>query len=383
MKKTIILTGARAPVAVDLARSFCTAGYETHLADSVTPWAARCLRPRVPIYRLASPRHTFPEFRRDLVKLVEQLDPTWIIPTCEEVFWLSEAAARDGYSDRVFAPSLPLLRRLHSKFDFAELARSGGVLVPDTWVVSSPEELTEVPLSASEMVLKPEFSRFSTETIIRPNSGEIRRVVPSEARRWVAQRFIEGIEVCSWAAVRDGTVVAFTAYRPIWRHGRAAIAFAAVHLHSVAEVSRRIAAVTDMTGHLSLDLIVTPEGSAIPIECNPRATSGVHLMDADPTMAAAIVGEGIAPIPPEGRLRYLGPAMIFLGIPSPFVPAQMRAFLRDLRRGGDVIGRSGDRLPVLGALADAVRFAAMGLVDRRSMAGQTTEDIEWNGEKIG
>lgn len=376
------MTGARAPVAVDLARSFRAAGYETHLADSVTPWAARCVRPRIPIHRLASPRHAFISFRRDLQKLVGQFDPECIIPTCEEVFWVSEAAARDGYSDRVFAPPLTLLRRLHSKCDFVELARSSGLLVPDSWIVSSPEELATVAVSPSEIVLKPEFSRFSTETLVRPTPGEINRVIPSEARRWVVQRFIEGIEVCSWAAVRKGVVVAFAAYRPAWRHGRAAIAFESVHLPAVAEVTQRIAAMTGMTGHLSFDLIVTPDGAAIPIECNPRAVSGVHLMDADPAMAQAILGEGIAPPPPEGRLRYLGPAMAFLGFPSPFDSVKMRAFLRDWHRGRDVIGHAGNRLPVVGALADAVRFAATGLLDRRSMAGQTTEDIEWNGEKI-
>ena len=382
MSKTVLLTGARAPVAIDLARAFRAAGSNTHLADSVTPWAARCLRPRIPVHRLASPRHSFPQFRRDLGKLVRDLDPALIIPTCEEVFWVSEAATLDGYSDRLFAPPLALLRRLHSKFEFVELARSIGITVPDSWVVSSPEELARIPLAPSEMVLKPEFSRFSTETLVRPTGEEIRRVAPSETRRWVVQRFIEGDEVCSWAAVRNGVVVVLAIYRPRWRHRRASIAFEAVDLPTVAEVSHRIAATTGMTGHLSFDMIVTPEGAVLPIECNPRAVSGVHLMDADPKMARAILGEGIAPVPPAGRLRYLGPAMAVLGLPSPFAPAQMRTFLHDWRRGHDVIGRSGDRLPIIGALMDAIRFTAMGVVDRRSATGQTTADIEWNGEKI-
>ena len=40
----MLITGARAPVAVDLARAFSAAGYETHLADSVAGWAARMSR---------------------------------------------------------------------------------------------------------------------------------------------------------------------------------------------------------------------------------------------------------------------------------------------------------------------------------------------------
>lgn len=377
------MTGARAPVAVDLARAFRNAGVETHFADSVLPWSARCLRPRVPIHRLASPRHSFTSFRSDLQKLVQQLDPGWIVPTCEEVFWVSEAARLDGYADRVFAPPLALLRRLHSKFDFAELARSSGVTVPDSWLVSSPEEITRIPLLPREMVLKPEYSRFSTETLVQPTLDGMQRIIPSSARRWVVQRFIEGTEVCSWAAVHRGRIVAFCAYLPQWRHGRAAIAFRSVDLPAVLEVSHRIAAATGMTGHLSFDLIVTPDGTVFPIECNPRAVSGVHLLDADPAMARAILGKGMAPVPPSGRLRYLGLAMAVFGFPASIAQNRTLEFLRDMRQGNDVIGRSADRLPVLGAIADAVYFTAIGLTHRRSATEQTTADIEWNGEAIG
>lgn len=382
MKDTVLLTGARAPVAVDLARSFRAAGCDVHLADSVTPWAARCLRPRVPIHRLASPRFSFPSFRRGLDALVRRLDPGVIVPTCEEVFWVTEAATLDGYADRVFAPAPELLRRLHSKADFGKLAASCGVSVPDSWVVTSPDEMTQVPLAPAERVLKPEFSRFSTQTLIRPGDEAVRRVVPSLGHRWVVQRFLEGTEVCSWAAVRGGIVVAFAAYRPVWRHGRAAIAFESVDWPGVADVSRRIAAATGMTGHLSLDMIVTPDGAVLPIECNPRAVSGVHLWDADPAMARAFLGEGTAPVPAPGRLRYLGPAMAVFGLPNALLSGRVRDFGQDMRRGSDVMGRVGDRLPVVGAFADALRFATVGLANGRSTAEQATADIEWNGEAM-
>src|SRR5262249_42672740 len=38
---TILVTGARAPIALDLARSFEAAGHTVHLADSIRPWGAR------------------------------------------------------------------------------------------------------------------------------------------------------------------------------------------------------------------------------------------------------------------------------------------------------------------------------------------------------
>lgn len=380
MKRVVLITGARAPVAADLARAFRAAGYETHLADCVNPFAARCLRPRVAVHRFAPPRYHFARFRRDMAELVERIQPDAIIPTCEEVFYLSGAATLDGYAHLLFAPCLPDLRRLHSKAEFVQLARSCGVAVPESFLVTGHAELAAVPLPPSEMVLKPEYSRFSTQTLIRPTADEIRRLPLSAARPFVAQRFIPGDEVCSWAAVRGGTVVAFAAYRPVWRHGRAAIAFESA-APGVAEASRRIAEATGMTGHLSLDMILT-EANAVVIECNPRAVSGVHLLDAGPAMAHAIMGNGVAPTPPLGRTRYLAPAMAVLGFPNAVARGRLREFLTVWRRGFDVTARTGNRLAFLGTLLDAARFTATGLLHGRTTTEQTTANIEWNGEEM-
>jgi len=50
--------------------------------------------------------------------------------------------------------------------------------------------------------------------------------------------------------------------------------------------------------------------------------------------------------------------------------------------GHDVLGRDGIA-PVAGALLDAAAFAVTGLTRLRSPTGQTTDDIERNGEPIG
>src|SRR5688572_17054720 len=105
----ILISGARAPVAQDLARACRAAGMDVHLADSVTPFAARALRPRFPIHRLPPPRQAFADFRKRLLALIDEIAPDLLVPTCEEVFWLAEAARRDGYADRLFAPPPDLL----------------------------------------------------------------------------------------------------------------------------------------------------------------------------------------------------------------------------------------------------------------------------------
>ncbi|UVO50009.1 hypothetical protein M0208_05550 [Sphingomonas sp. SUN019] len=372
---TILVTGARAPVALDIARSFRAAGHDVHLADSVAAYAACWSRSGFPVHRLPPPRHQFGAFREELSALVDRLGATLVVPTCEEVFYV--VAAADG-AYPVFAPPLATLRALHSKSAFVGLARAAGVRVPDTQLLTDPAQLAGLDLG--RLVLKPEFSRFAAATLIRPR--DVRRVKPSPDHRWVAQEYVAGEEVCLWSAVVSGVVTTAVVYRPTLRHGRsAAYAFEAIDCPAAVEVARRIAAATGMTGHLSFDLILTANGEAVPIECNPRAVSGVHLYDGE-TLARAIIGEP-QPAPPLGTRRHLSPAMALLGAPTSLVTGRIAQFARTWREGTDAIGRPGDRWPAIGAIVDAARFAALGLTRHRSPTRQTTDDIEWNGEPIG
>lgn len=375
----IMITGARAPVALDLARSFRAAGCNVALADSVRPFAASLSRPRFEILRLPPPRWKFEAFRARLRTLAGDFD--LIVPTCEEVFWLAEAARLDGWSKRLFAPSIGTLRTLHSKASFPALALAAGVDAPATWAIGSAAEARAVPLAPADMVLKPEFSRFGSKTIVGPGPGVAAALPASPARRWVAQERLEGEELCVWSAVRGGRLVACIVYRPALRHGRsAAYAFEAVDAPSVVEMARRIAGHVGGDGQLSYDVIVRPDGRAAPIECNPRTVSGVHLLDASPALALALLGRAELEPPPAGTMRYLSPAMMLMGAPAALAGGTFGR-LRGVWRGGrDSVGRPGDRLPVAGVVLDAARFALTGAARLRGPTSETTDDIEWNGE---
>ena len=367
---TVLVTGARAPVALEVARSFRALGWRVHLADSVDATAARWARPAFLVHRLPPPRRAFAAFRDALARLVKATEARLVVPTCEEVFYLAAAAPRAA----LFAPSLDLLRTLHSKADFIALAASAGVDVPATRRVTDAAALAGV--APADVVLKPEFSRFAAATLVRPTRRAIAKVRPTPTHPWVVQDHVAGEELCLWTAARDGRLTGHALYRPTLRHGRsAAFAFQAVDWPPAIAMAARIAAATGMTGHLSFDLIRTPDGRAVPIECNPRAVSGVHLLDGT-MLARAILGEAQPP-PVAGTRRHLLPAMAVLGAAAP------RRTLAAWREGRDAIGRPGDRWPAVGAMVDAARFAALGLSRRRSPTRQTTADIEWNGEPIG
>jgi len=383
MTATVLITGARAPVAQDLARACRAAGYGVHLADSAPSHAARALRPRFAVHRLPPPRHDFGAFRQAMRDLIETIGPDQIIPTCEEVFWLAEAAQRDSYADRLFAPDLEQLRRLHSKAEFPAFAAGLGIAAPETWVLEDPAEAAGLSQPLSGLVLKPEFSRFGTFARVGPSVEEIARLRSGPACRWVAQQRIRGEEYCSWAALRDGRVTAFVAYRPRRRQGRgAAFMIEAVASPALRRISEQIGAATGMTGHLSFDIIVDAAGVAWPIECNPRAVSGLHLLDARADLARALVAGAPCAEPVAGTLRHMGPAMALLGVPAALREGRLDELAADRRVSRDVIDREGRGAVTLGCLVDAAGFAFQALRLARSPAGATTADIEWDGEPM-
>lgn len=375
----VMITGARAPVALDLARSFRATGCDVTLADSVRPFAASLSRPRFEILRLPPPRREFGKFRARLSTLAGRFD--LIVPTCEEVFWLAAAAGRDGWADRLFAPSIEVLRTLHSKASFPALAREAGVEAPATWPLASRADSAAVPLAPADLVLKPEFSRFGSKTIVRPKPGVAEALPTSPSRRWVAQERLEGEELCVWSALRGGELVACIAYRPALRHGRsAAYAFEAVDSPALVEMARRIGRHVGGEGQLSYDAIVRPDGRVAPIECNPRSVSGIHLLDGAPALALALLGRGSLVPPAAGTLRYLSPAMALMGLPAALAGGSFAQLRSAWSKGRDSVGRPGDRLPVAGVLLDAARFALTGAARLRGPTSETTDDIEWNGE---
>ncbi|HJT14223.1 MAG TPA: hypothetical protein VJ790_16505 [Dongiaceae bacterium] len=363
-------------MSLDLARAAAAAGYRVGLADSTPAYAARIARIG-PVLRLPPPRFAFSAFAERLAEHCARDPDCLIIPTCEEVFFVRAAAERHGFTDHVLASDMGILRQLHSKIEFAALLGTLGLPAPRTEALDGRAAVGD----GAGAVFKPEFSRFGSATLIRPDARRRRSIAPTPSNRWARQEFVEGEEFCLWSAARSGTLCASVVYRPKWRKGRsAAYAFEAVDAPGVVEIARHLARALDYTGQIGLDMIRNAKGEFIPVECNPRSVSGLHLFDGDPALAKALTGDGPAVHVTRG-LRYIAPAMWIMGWPESVRRGRRQEWRADMRAGQDVLGRDGIA-PVAGALLDAAIFAATGLTRLRSPAGQTTDDIEWNGEPI-
>ena len=191
MVERVLITGARAAAALDIARDFARAGHEVHMADCVTSRLAGWSRAVTQLHRYPSPVRDPAGFRARLMALVEDLDPILVVPACEEVFHLAALP----FADRLFQPPAETLRRVHDKALFAEHCQALGLPAPETHRLGSPSDLEPFRDRPQDWVFKARFSRFGEGTLVAPSAECLAAIAPSPGRGWIAQRRIAGREI--------------------------------------------------------------------------------------------------------------------------------------------------------------------------------------------
>jgi hypothetical protein len=378
----ILILGGRAPVALDHARRFAAHGATVHVADSIAcriSGASRAVTATVP---LPPPRQHSLAFAAALAAAIRRQRIDLVLPTCEEVFYVSRLRARLPSECNVFVAPFELLRTLHSKFEFLAHARGLGVSVPDSARVASLEEAREWARDRP-VVLKPEYSRFGVHVRLYPDG------IPPAARPlaalgpWVVQAFETGREICSYSVASRGELRAHVAYEPRYRLARSSsYYFEPVTASSIERFCARFVAATGYTGQLSFDWIVAADGTATVLECNPRAISGVHLFDRHARLPAAIAGELVPRIPPSRSPRMIAAIMLGAGLPAALRAGTLARWRDDWNRATDVLAEPGDRGPLVGAVCDLASYVTLALEQRCTPREAATRDIEWDGEPL-
>lgn len=102
------------------------------------------------------------------------------------------------------------------------------------------------------------------------------------------QEWIHGTQLCSYAVARGGEIKASAVYPVIDTiDGSSCVFFQSVDNPRVRYFMEVLARTFNITGQIAFDFIETPE-VLYSIECNPRATSGIHLFNKTPWLADAL-----------------------------------------------------------------------------------------------
>lgn len=372
----VLVTGARLPVAREIARALADQGCEVIAADSVyfafTGWSRYVRR----YFRHSSPAFDRTAFEQEILELVRHERIELVIPVSEEIFHLASFRDRITSSASFLGGDILTLRSLHSKYEFIDMVKDPAVLVPETRRATTRSELEAARRDWGEIVIKGEFSRGAFGALIRPDAREIERLATPGP--WVAQRFVRGAELSTYGIAWQGRLLAHAVYHPRYRIGTGAgVYFDPVKSQDMEDFTRRFVAGHGFTGQIAFDVLRSEDGKLHILECNPRATSGAHLLERQ-TLGAALLGRE-APPTCAPRPRMAGPAMLGLVLPT-LERGQIAGFLRDGMAARDVVLDPVDPLPAISQIPATMETYLRSRRWGVGLARAYTMDLEWNGE---
>lgn len=377
---TVLITGARAPVALHLARLLHGAGRRVILADTPARPIAAASKACARYHRLPPPRFEPRAYAEAVEALIRKENVGLVIPTCEEVFHLALAWRGRAMRARLLAPGIGLLAEVHNKHAFIRLAEKLGLTVPETKLLQSPDDLRAMRGRSRELVFKPVWSRFASHVLLRPAPEKLMAITPSPAMPWVAQRFVQGEEISAYAAAREGRLKALALYRSAYRAGKGAgIFFERVENDTARDFVERIVAATQWTGQISFDLMREADGRVLPLECNPRAVSGLHFFHDPARFADAVLGDGPEVLPDVTAPQTVRLAMWIYGLPAALRSGGLGRFRQAMREGRELLDWPGDPEPVKAQWPALAEIVGTALRQRISLQATSTRDIEWNG----
>jgi hypothetical protein len=129
------------------------------------------------------------------------------------------------------------------------------------------------------------------------------------------------------------------------------------------------------TGQIAFDFMVNEEGNIYPIECNPRATSGLHLFKEDSGIEKCLIGDSDELLVGDHSMMLLFPMLY-----EYFSSKDKASHWKAIKQAQDVVFSTKDISPFF---YQFVAFSYLYLKGKKT--GLTpiqvsTHDIEWDGE---
>lgn len=384
MKKRILITGARAPVALELSRQFSKAGNEVFVADSVRFPLTRASRHVKKSFLLPPPRTKLNAFITALISIIKTHHIDLLIPTCEEVFYIARHLPTLNKYCQVFCDSFDKLALVHSKFNFLTAAADCGAYIPQSFKLESINDLHHLSLPVKDLVFKPEFSRFASHIMISPSNAELKSLTPTKQSSWIAQQRIRGKEYCSYSIANNGKVSAHACYHPKYRVGLGSGVYFEPHNNeAVLDFTRRFVAKNNFHGQIGFDFIEAESGQLFVLECNPRATSGAHLFAESSNLAHKFFDDDTPLLVAHPEKPYMiAPAIVIFNALNEFKNGRGKELLQHFRLANDICFTMNDPLPQFYQFLGLFEIIFRSMTRGVGLKDAATSDIEWNGETL-
>ena len=379
--RTALLTVGRFPKALTLARSLHRHGVRVLVADPLKRQLCSVSRSVSKNYQVTAPNTDIRAWETDILDIIDEEQVTDLIPVSEEVCHVANLAPKLPEHVRYVGPSTSWIRKWHDKLAFVSHAIDRGVTAPSVFTTADPEARGLV--SQTECVLKPRRGCSGTDVSFIPPGSKL----PLPSNDLLVQRKVEGTHLYTLSWVASGRVMATASYRGTTHSGTVAVGFkSAPTPFSVQQWIEQFVADTDTTGFISFDFILDRGGIPWGIECNPRASSGIHFFN-EAWLGPAVMGETSTPasiIPAGKRAQWsystLTEAYKFLL--QMRIPELLRCW-RDLLASRDVVWSWQDPLPFLLMTPLCWEFIWKSVRERVPIGDASQYDIAWHWFEAG
>lgn len=376
MSRTVLLTLGRLPKGLDIARALHGAGCRVIVAEPYAWHLARVSSAVARSVQVTAPNVDREAYLAELAALVRDEGVELVVPVSEEIFHTSFLRERLPAGVRLNAMPSDVLLGLHDKHAFIARCREFGLDAPDTWALGTPEAAAlarEAPT-----VVKPVYSCSGRGVQFLAEGAELPVAAPGEPA--IVQRFVAGEVRSTCSIAHEGRVLTTVVYRGAVMSGTVAVCFELVERHPAIERwVETFAARTGFSGFISFDFVVDAEGRPYGIECNPRATSGLHFIDPGDLAATLLDPTHGRPIRrrPQRLLQQFYPCLTETQKSMFADRARFGSNLRHLWRARDVTWSWRDPLPFVTMPATSMTIIAAAIRQGVTFGEVATLDVGW------
>jgi hypothetical protein len=356
--QTVLISGGKMTKALQLARSFHRAGHRVVLVETHKYWLTghRYSWAVDQFYTVPDPQAA--NYSSALLEIVQREKVDVYIPVCSPVSSYYDALAKKTLAAHctVLHLDLATLQRLDNKYEFATAAKMLGLLAPQSYLITSPQQVIDFSFNDQrKYILKsiPYDSIRRLDLTQLPGATEndtvtfVESLPISEQQPWIMQEYINGQEYCTHSTVYDGHLQLHCCCKS----SAFQVNYQQVDQPKIKDWIQRFAKGLNLTGQISLDFIEAADtGEIYAIECNPRTHSAITMFYNHPDVATAYLDpEPLPTVQPlaSSRPTYWIYHEVWRLLTHLWSPTQTWQRLQTIFQGKDAIFDWDDPLPFL------------------------------------
>lgn len=373
--RTVLLTLGRLPVALELARALNSSGWRVLVADPYAWHICRLSNSVDASFKVTAPAVNEQRFLKELEQIIEREHVSLVVPVSEETVFVSALKSRLTDAVEIASVEQNALLQLHDKYCFAQLASGLELSVPVTVLANNTSDREK--LMTQPFVIKPRLS-CSGAGVRFGSSGDI--LNSSECtERYVVQQRLSGDACCAFSVAAAGETLLSVCYRSLLESGSVSVCFEQIKVpEGITRFVESIVRATGYSGMISFDFIQNNDGDWCAIECNPRATSGIHFVDQEDLLSSLVGGQKSVPRPLSGRRQEFWSCL--MNVEGALFKGQVnRQGWRNLFRSKDITFRIADMKPFIFMTFILAPQLYKSFRSGKSISEVLMSDVSWHG----